>query len=81
MQCWRSDGLTAHNFYAQSYLKSHNNYYWHGKLYDGAETCQVIGIYLLNLLTTEMNLECNLALKSDIVDLKILVLTAAERNW
>jgi len=30
--------------------------------YNGAETCQLIGIYLLNLLTTEMNLECNLGL-------------------
>jgi len=33
--------------------------------YDGAETCQLIGIYLLNLLTTEMNLECNLGLYRD----------------
>jgi len=33
--------------------------------YDGAETCQLFGIYLLNLLTTEMNLECNLGLYRD----------------
>jgi len=33
--------------------------------YDGTETCQLIGIYLLNLLTTEMNLECNLGLYRD----------------
>jgi len=33
--------------------------------YDGAEICQLIGIYLLNLLTTERNLECNLGLYRD----------------
>jgi len=33
--------------------------------YDGAETCQLIGIYLLNLLTTEINLECHLGLYRD----------------
>jgi len=33
--------------------------------YDGAETYQLIEIYLLNILTTEMNLECNLCLYRD----------------
>jgi len=33
--------------------------------YESAETCQLIGIYLLNLLTTEMNLKCNLGLYRD----------------
>jgi len=33
--------------------------------YEDAETCQLIEIYRLNLLTTEMDLECNLCLYRD----------------
>jgi len=36
--------------------------------YDSAETCPLIRVYLLNLLTTEMNLECNLGLYMEMMD-------------